>query len=122
MGPSTVIAKDGRPMGVRSNWICPDCTSTHVVEKQILKQVKDPGIAEDSVMITIMPGETVDKEFTTVKDVINALCVNLGHAQSQAARYAVSAVTSTPLINSLSSMTFGNGLLPLSRSHFFDSA
>jgi hypothetical protein len=36
------------------------------------------------------------------------LCLNLGDAHSQAARFSVSSVTSTPSLNLIPSMTFGN--------------
>ena len=36
------------------------------------------------------------------------LCLNLGDAHSQAARFSVSVVTSTPSLNLIPSMTFGN--------------
>ena len=50
------------------------------------------------------------------------LCLNMGDAHHQAARFSVSSVTSTPSLNLIPSMTFGNWFLPLSRSHFFDAA
>jgi hypothetical protein len=50
------------------------------------------------------------------------LCLNLGDAHHQAARFSVSSFTSTPSLNLIPSMTFGNWFLPLRRSHFFDAA
>ena len=50
------------------------------------------------------------------------LCLNLGDAHHQAAWFSVSPVTSTPSLNLIPSMTFGNWFLPLSRNHFFDAA
>jgi hypothetical protein len=50
------------------------------------------------------------------------LCLNLGDALHQAARFSASSVASTPSLNLVPSMTFGNWFLPLSRSHFFDAA
>jgi uncharacterized protein (DUF736 family) len=50
------------------------------------------------------------------------LCMNLGDALHQAARFSVSSVASTPSLNLVPSMTFGNWFLPLRRSHFFDAA
>ena len=41
-------------------------------------------------------------------DVPTELCLNLGDAHSQAARFSVSVVTSTPSLNLIPSMTFGN--------------
>ncbi len=50
------------------------------------------------------------------------LCLNLGDALYQAARFSASSVASTPSLNLVPSMTFGNWFLPLRRSHFFDAA
>lgn len=50
------------------------------------------------------------------------LCLNLGDAHSQAARFSASSFTSTPSLNLIPSMTFGNWFLPLRRSHFLDAA
>ena len=50
------------------------------------------------------------------------LCLNLGDAHHQAARFSVSSFTTTPSLNLIPSMTFGNWFLPLRRSHFFDVA
>jgi len=49
-------------------------------------------------------------------------CLNLGDAYHQAARILVSSVTSTPSLNLVPSMTFGNWLQPFRRSHFFAAA
>ena len=50
------------------------------------------------------------------------LWLNLGDAHHQAARVSASSVTSTPSVNLIPSMTFGNWFLPLRRSHFFEAA
>jgi 3-hydroxybutyrate dehydrogenase len=42
---------------------------TPLVEKQIPEQAKELGISEERVVKEVLLGETVDKEFTTVKDV-----------------------------------------------------
>ena len=39
---------------------------------------------------------------------VKELCLNLGDAHYQAAWFSVSAVTSTPSLNLIPSMTFGN--------------
>lgn len=69
IGLSKVIAKEGAAHGVRSNVICPGFVKTPLVEKQIPEQAKELGISEKQVIETIMLGETVDKEFTTIEDV-----------------------------------------------------
>jgi type IV secretion system protein VirD4 len=53
---------------------------------------------------------------------LEELCLNLGDALHQAARFSASSVASTPSLNLVPSMTFGNWFLPLRRSHFFDAA
>ncbi|MGX0876555.1 3-hydroxybutyrate dehydrogenase [Roseovarius sp. MBR-154] len=69
MGLARTIAKEGGEKGVRTNVICPGFVKTPLVEKQIPEQAKDLGISEEEVVNTVMLGETVDKEFTTVEDV-----------------------------------------------------
>jgi 3-hydroxybutyrate dehydrogenase len=69
MGLSKVIAKEGGPLGVRSNVICPGFVRTPLVEKQIPEQAKSLGISEADVIKTVMLGGTVDHEFTTLEDV-----------------------------------------------------
>ncbi|WP_324741885.1 3-hydroxybutyrate dehydrogenase [Tsuneonella sp. CC-YZS046] len=69
LGLSRVIAKEGAAHGVRSNVICPGFVRTPLVDKQIPEQAKDLGISEKEVVETIMLGNTVDKEFTTVEDI-----------------------------------------------------
>ncbi|MXO86658.1 3-hydroxybutyrate dehydrogenase [Altererythrobacter aurantiacus] len=69
LGLARVMAKEGAKHGVRSNVICPGFVKTPLVEKQIPEQAKDLGISEEEVVNRIMLGNTVDQEFTTVKDV-----------------------------------------------------
>jgi len=69
MGLARTIAKEGGEKGVRTNVICPGFVKTPLVEKQIPEQARDLGISEEEVVNTVMLGETVDKEFTTVADV-----------------------------------------------------
>ena len=69
LGLARVIAKEGAAHGVRSNVICPGFVRTPLVDKQIPEQAKDLGISEKEVVETIMLGNTVDKEFTTVEDI-----------------------------------------------------
>ena len=69
LGLARVMAKEGAQHGVRSNVICPGFVRTPLVDKQIPEQARDLGISEDDVVNKIMLGNTVDQEFTTVKDV-----------------------------------------------------
>ena len=69
LGLSRVMAKEGAAHNVRANVICPGFVKTPLVEKQIPEQAKELGISEERVIKEIMLAETVDKEFTTIKDV-----------------------------------------------------
>lgn len=69
LGLARVISKEGAQHGVRANVICPGFVKTPLVEKQIPEQAGDLGISEKDVIETIMLGDTVDKEFTTIADV-----------------------------------------------------
>ena len=69
LGLARVISKEGATHGVRANVICPGFVKTPLVEKQIPEQAKELGISENEVVNTIMLGQTVDKEFTTIEDV-----------------------------------------------------
>src|ERR1700675_283767 len=68
-GLAKVVAKEGAAHGVRANVICPGFVRTPLVDKQIPEQAKELGISEERVIKEIMLAETVDHEFTTLKDV-----------------------------------------------------
>jgi 3-hydroxybutyrate dehydrogenase len=69
LGLARTIAKEGGPLGVRTNVICPGFVRTPLVEKQIPEQARDLGISEEDVVKNVMLGNTVDQLFTTVDDV-----------------------------------------------------
>ena len=69
LGLARVIAKEGASHGVRANVICPGFVKTPLVEKQIPEQARTLGISEQAVVETVMLGDTVDKQFTTVEDI-----------------------------------------------------
>ena len=69
IGLSKVVAKEGAPFNVRANVICPGFVRTPLVDRQIPEQAKELGISEADVVKKIMLKETVDGEFTTVRDV-----------------------------------------------------
>jgi 3-hydroxybutyrate dehydrogenase len=69
IGLSKVVAKEGAKHGVRANVICPGFVRTPLVDKQIPEQAQKLGIPEDAVIKDIMLKDTVDGEFTTVRDV-----------------------------------------------------
>ena len=69
IGLAKVVAKEGAAHGVRANVICPGFVRTPLVEKQIPEQARQLGISEAQVVEKVMLKETVDGEFTTVRDV-----------------------------------------------------
>lgn len=69
LGLARVVAKEGAKFGVRSNVICPGFVRTPLVDKQIPEQSRALGISERDVVSTIMLKDTVDGEFTSLKDV-----------------------------------------------------
>ncbi|MBE2210095.1 MAG: 3-hydroxybutyrate dehydrogenase [Xanthomonadaceae bacterium] len=71
LGLARTVAKEGGPLGIRSNVICPGFVRTPLVDKQIPEQAKEFNISEDDVIKKIMLKDTVDGEFTTVDDVAN---------------------------------------------------
>jgi 3-hydroxybutyrate dehydrogenase len=72
IGLAKVVAKEGAKYGVRANVVCPGFVRTPLVDRQIPEQSKALGIAEEEVIRDVMLRETVDGEFTTVKDVADA--------------------------------------------------
>jgi len=73
IGLAKVVAKEGAEHRVRANVICPGFVRTPLVDKQIPEQAQKLGITEDAVIKDIMLKETVDGEFTTVRDVAEAV-------------------------------------------------
>lgn len=71
LGLARTIAKEGGPLGIRSNVICPGFVRTPLVERQIPEQAREFNISEEDVVKKIMLKDTVDGEFTTVDDVAN---------------------------------------------------
>ena len=68
-----VVAKEGASHGVRANIVCPGFVRTPLVDKQIPEQAKTLGISEEQVIKDIMLKETVDGEFTTAEDIVEAV-------------------------------------------------
>lgn len=48
--------------------ICPGFVATRQADEQLSEQVRDLGIFRQDVVDTAMPGETVDRKFSTVED------------------------------------------------------
>jgi 3-hydroxybutyrate dehydrogenase len=69
LGLARVIAKEGAKDNIRSNVICPGFVRTPLVEKQIPEQARELGISEAAVIRDVMLRDTVDGEFTTLKDI-----------------------------------------------------
>lgn len=72
LGLCKVVAKEGAKHNVRANVICPGFVRTPLVDKQIPEQAKNLGISEQEVIKNVMLKDTVDGEFTTLKDVSDA--------------------------------------------------
>ena len=72
IGLAKVVAKEGAKHGVRANVICPGFVRTPLVDKQIPEQAQQLGITEEAVVKDIMLKDTVDGEFTTLRDVAEA--------------------------------------------------
>jgi len=72
IGLAKTVAKEGAKRGVRANVICPGFVRTPLVERQIPEQAKALGISEEAVIREVMLKETVDREFTTTRDVAEA--------------------------------------------------
>jgi 3-hydroxybutyrate dehydrogenase len=72
IGLAKVVAKEGARHGVRANVICPGFVRTALVDKQIPEQAQKLGISAEAVIKNVMLKETVDGEFTTVRDVAEA--------------------------------------------------
>ncbi len=69
LGLARVLAKEGARHNVRSHVVCPGFVRTPLVDKQIPEQAKELGISEAEVIRTVMLGNTVDGQFTTLDDV-----------------------------------------------------
>ena len=69
LGLAKVVAKEGAEHGVRANVICPGFVRTPLVDRQIPEQARALGLTEDQVVRSVMLGETVDGQFTTLDDV-----------------------------------------------------
>jgi 3-hydroxybutyrate dehydrogenase len=72
IGLAKVVAREGAKHGVRANIICPGFVRTPLVDRQIPEQARELGISEEAVVRDIMLKDTVDGEFTTVRDVAQA--------------------------------------------------
>ena len=73
IGLAKVVAKEGAAHGVRANVVCPGFVRTPLVERQIPEQAKTLGLTEEAVIRDVMLKETVDGQFTTTKDVAEAV-------------------------------------------------
>ncbi len=69
IGLCKAMAKEGGEFGIRANVVCPGFVRTPLVDKQIPEQAQALGLSEEDVIKKVMLKNTVDGEFTTVKDV-----------------------------------------------------
>ena len=73
IGLAKAVAKEGAAHGVRANVVCPGFVRTPLVERQIPEQARALGISEEEVIRNVMLKQTVDGEFTTLRDVAEAV-------------------------------------------------
>ncbi|MEK1896088.1 MAG: 3-hydroxybutyrate dehydrogenase [Rhizobium sp.] len=73
IGLAKVLAKEGAEHNVTANVVCPGFVRTPLVDKQIPEQARELGISEDQVVKTVMLKDTVDGEFTSTDDVVDAV-------------------------------------------------
>jgi 3-hydroxybutyrate dehydrogenase len=73
IGLAKVVAKEGAKHGVRANVVCPGFVRTPLVEKQIPEQARLLSVKESDVVRDVMLKDTVDGEFTTLTDVVEAV-------------------------------------------------
>jgi 3-hydroxybutyrate dehydrogenase len=73
IGLAKAVAKEGAAHGVRANVVCPGFVRTPLVERQIPEQARALGISEQEVIRNVMLKQTVDGEFTTLRDVAEAV-------------------------------------------------
>ncbi|MCG3863565.1 MULTISPECIES: 3-hydroxybutyrate dehydrogenase [unclassified Photobacterium] len=78
IGLCEVVAKEGAEYNVRANVICPGYVKTPLVKKQIPEQAKELGITEEEVIKNVMLKNTVDGQFSTMKDIAQAAVVFAG--------------------------------------------
>tara|TARA_R110000868_G_scaffold362686_2_gene624899 strand:+ start:16700 stop:17485 length:786 start_codon:yes stop_codon:yes gene_type:complete len=72
-GMNRAIAKEGAEHNIRCNLVAPGFVLTPLVKKQIPEQAQALGISEEDVIKNVMLGNTVDGEFTTEKDIADAI-------------------------------------------------
>ena len=68
LGLNQVIATEGAEFNIRSNVMCPDYIMTELVEKQVIKFMVERNMTRDEVIRKVLLPETVDGQFTTLKD------------------------------------------------------
>ena len=73
IGLCKVVAKEGAKYSVRANVVCPGFVRTPLVDKQIPEQAAELGMSEEDVIKRVMLKDTVDGEFTTSDDVVDAV-------------------------------------------------
>ncbi len=73
VGLTRAIAMEGAPYKIKANLIAPGFVRTPLVEKQIPEQAKTLGISEEEVINRVMLGKTVDGQFTTTEEIIDAV-------------------------------------------------
>jgi 3-hydroxybutyrate dehydrogenase len=72
LGLCRVVAKEGAAHGVRAYVICPGFVKTPLVQRQIPQQAELLRLSEDRVIKDVLLKDTVDGEFTTTEEIVDA--------------------------------------------------
>ena len=73
VGLTRAIAVEGAQHNIKANLVAPGFVKTPLVEKQIPEQAKALHISEEEVINRIMLGKTVDSQFTTPEEIVDAV-------------------------------------------------
>ena len=72
LGLCRTVAKEAAAHNVRANVVCPGFVRTPLVDRQIPEQAAALNLSEDDIIRSVMLGQTVDGQFTTLDDVATA--------------------------------------------------
>lgn len=73
VGLTRALAVEGAQYNIKSNLVAPGFVKTPLVDKQIPEQAKALNISEEEVVNRVMLGKTVDGQFTTSEEIIEAV-------------------------------------------------
>lgn len=73
VGLTRALAVEGAQYNIKANLVAPGFVKTPLVDKQIPEQARALNISEEEVVNRIMLGKTVDGQFTTSEEIIDAV-------------------------------------------------